>query len=373
MSTDIAQILAEIGGNELIDSWDSDYKSTSGIAFPTSQSDGISIGYAIALGALASVADQVLDQAFRSRMHQRHDRQNIDVEEALEAPGFEALAEDGYNVLGREKSSPRTLIDHYRHMSELLKLRDGFKLSPKNHRVYNHVDREAVIDKLVTGDARHSYAPMSRKAAEILWDSHMAADRVTKQSLPLKFMAYLWEQNAKEDFLAAGGSAEEVGELGKAYVLLKKMCPDLDWPKWINRFYGDDNLMPEGASLGECMLKLYETGMLNERVFWTSDFGAGVGGFKRRLVITGLMEIGVELFAFLEGVKKGHVDFTCDPADMAKQYLAWRDQPKYLDMKILAQSMACGGGFTRALVKGDPFCQWPLILTHFWPIKLTHL
>src|SRR5690606_20885062 len=33
------------------------------------------------------------------------------------------------------------------------------------------------------------------------------------------------------------------------------------------------------------------------------------------------------------------------------------------------------GNVDAALLQGsaDGICQWPLILTHFWPIKLTHL
>lgn len=99
------------------------------------------------------------------------------------------------------------------------------------------------------------------------------------------------------------------------------MTGNLDWSKWLNQFFGE-GLIPESATLGEAMLKLYDSGVLNQCVFWTSDLGAAFGGAKRRVLIAATMELGIELFAFLEGVKKGHISWNGGVMLLAKQVKA---------------------------------------------------
>lgn len=207
------------------------------------------------------------------------------------------------------------------------------------------------------------FPEMSREAATELLKLHLDADRTSPASLPLKFMSWLWEQGIK------AGNPANVGEPHPLFKMLQGMTGSLDWSKWLNKFFGE-GLIPEGATLGEAMLKLYDSKALNQRVFWTSDLGAALGGAKRRMLVAATMELGIELYAFLEGVKKGHISWNGGVQVMAKQIKAWRDQPKYLDMRLIAQGFAASGGIVRAGLSGDVmqinYFSLGMMLKHLW-------
>jgi hypothetical protein len=218
--------------------------------------------------------------------------------------------------------------------------------------VRNHTDERTIIEMLMKGEAGIGdlvfkiFPEMTREAATELLKMHLDADRGSPASLPLKLMSWLWEQGVK------AGDPTKVGEPSVLFKMFEGATKNLDWSKWLNKFFGE-GLVPEGATIGEAMLKLYDCGAINQRVFWTSDFGAAFGGAKRRMIIAAIMELGIEVFAFLEGIKKGHINWKGGLSEMTTQVKAWRDQPKYVDMKIMAQAFAVSGGAVRAGMTGD--------------------
>jgi hypothetical protein len=118
------------------------------------------------------------------------------------------------------------------------------------------------------------------------------------------------------------------------------------------------------------MLKLYDTGALNQRVFWTSDLGAAVGGMKRRAIIAVTIELGVEVYALFEGIRLGFVAWDAEPQQLATAYMKWRDQPKYLSMRIIAQGIATAVPATRAVFTGDVLAlnlpSMAMTVRHIW-------
>ncbi|OXR48179.1 hypothetical protein PuT2_14250 [Pusillimonas sp. T2] len=316
---------------------------------PNAESDIYSYSYCIVVGGLAAVADALLDRMFRAAMDEKH---------KLLSPNEQQLRENAVqDYLVTESLKPDTGptmgMDYYEKLNEELRLSDGFKLRPANHRILNHTDREAVIKMLMNGDAGFGgtisgkFPKMTLEQATKLFDLHIAADQGSPQSIPLKFMSWLWEQGVKSANPDAAGASSPV------YEFLQKLAPNGDWSGWINKFC-EGNPIKSPATLGDAMLKLYELRIINERVFWTSNLGAAVGGFKRRLIITVLMELAVELYAVFEGVRLGHIKWLDDRESLATQILRWRDQPKYVDMKIMIQCMASSYGVLRLAAAQDP-------------------
>jgi len=220
------------------------------------------------------------------------------------------------------------------------------------------------------GDLRYKLFPgMSEAAARELYELHLAADRSSPASVPLRVMAWLWEQSVRAQ------APDKVGAPNVLFALLQRFGPNLDWARWLNAFFGT-NVIPAGASIGEAMLKLYDAGVLNQRVFWMSDLGAAVGGFKRRALIAATLEVGVEVFALFEGVRAGVIDWQAGPRETAASIARWRDQPKYLDMRIIAQGMASSGMATRAVFTGDVLAlnvpSLALLVRHLWVAPAVH-
>ncbi|EJC62452.1 hypothetical protein QWA_10304 [Alcaligenes faecalis subsp. faecalis NCIB 8687] len=318
-------------------------------ALPHAKEDVYSYSYCILVGGLAAVADGLLDYLFRSDMQQTHRELGPEEQQALEIKVNDYLKEQGL----KPDSGPTMGMDYYADLNEQLNLRNGFKLRPANHRILNHADRDSVIGMLMRGEAGFGgtidglFPTMSLEQATKLYDLHIAADRGTPQSLPLKFMSWLWEQGVKS------GDSTIAGDSSLIFKFLQKLAPEGDWAGWINKFCEGNPIKPP-ATLGEAMLKLYDLGILNERVFWTSNLGAAVGGFKRRLIITALMELAVEVYAIFEGTRLGYIQWQGSPADLARGIMHWRDQPKYVDMKIMIQCIASSYGIIRTLVVQDP-------------------
>lgn len=369
MNPDIAKRLASIGGSELVNSWEEIRTTMQLRRLPSIEIDNLSLGYALAIGGMAAAIDVVLDKIFRAKMHEKHRERTPEEQEALEKTLEDIMKELGIPA-GGDKGDPDMAMDWYKKLNEVLNLKSKFKLRPANHRMVNHTDEKTVIEMLMNGEAgfgdyrEQLYPKMSYEAAKRLYDAHIAADRGTKQSLPLSFMTWFWEQSVR------AANPEKAGEPNAIYAFLSKFMPNVDWSKWINKLCGKDGLIPDGATFGEAMLKLYETGTLNQRVFWTSDLGAAVGGIKRRAVIAATMEIGVEIFAFAEGVKLGFISLDDNLDTLTRKTKEWREQPKYMDMRIAAQCAACSGGIARAAIKGDVlninYVSLGMVMRHLW-------
>ena len=349
MDEEFEQALADLGGKQLVERFNARVLAEPAKPLPRAEIDGFSIGYAVAIGGIATTIDLILDKAFRDEMQEQHKELPAKEREALERKIKKRLEELG---LGTEKGQPGMGMDWYELLNEALGLKSPYQLRPSNHRILNHTDIRNIIEMLMKGEAGIGelvfklFPEMSEAAARELLEMHLQADRCSPASLPLRLMSWFWEQCMR------AGNPETVGEPSMVFKMFSGLTKNVDWSKWCNKFFGE-GLVPPGATIGEAMLKLYDTGALNQRVFWTSDLGAAVGGFKRRILITTFMELGVELFAFLEGIKKGHIAWDGDLVSMGNQVKAWRDQPKYLDMKILAQGFAVSGGATRSLFTGD--------------------
>jgi hypothetical protein len=218
------------------------------------------------------------------------------------------------------------------------------------------------------------YPTMTLGEAREFYKLHIAADRHTIRSLPLKIMSWLWEQGVRSQ------NPDTVGAPNFLFDLLQKHAPNIDWKRWIEAFFGDKGVVdaktgkpiewPKGMSIGDVMFRLYDKGLLNERVFWTSNLGAAVGGMKRRIDIAATMEAGVEVFALIEGVTSGFVNWNDGHSQFGAAYVEWRDQPKYLNMRTLAQATAVAGPAVRALWTGDALSQnlpsLAMTMKHLW-------
>lgn len=349
MDDEFEQALADIGGTQLVERFNARVIAEPAKPLPRAEVDGFSIGYAVAIGGVATTIDLILDKAFRDEMQEKHKELPPKEQQALERKIKALLEELG---LKPESGQPGMAMDWYEKLNEALGLKSPYQLRPANHRILNHTDLRTVIEMLMKGEAGIGemvwkiFPEMSEEAARKLLEMHLQADRCSPASLPLRLMSWFWEQCMR------AGNPATVGEPSMIFKMFSGLTKNVEWSKWCNKFFGE-GLVPPGATIGEAMLKLYDSGALNQRVFWTSDLGASVGGLKRRLLITTFMELGIELFAFLEGVKKGHIAWEGDLGAIGRQVKAWRDQPKYLDMKILAQGFAASGGATRAMFSGD--------------------
>lgn len=372
MDAEIKKRLATLGGDDLINTYESVKSSQQVMRLPSSETDSLSIGYAVIIGTFAAIVDVIMDSMFREEMEKKHRERTPEEQAVLEAEAKKAMEEAGVEP-GGEDGDPDSAMDWYRTLNEEMELRQGHKLRPKNHRILNHMNEEAVIQMLMKGEVGFGkfkiklYPEMSYEAAKKVYDAHIRADRGTKQSLPLEIMSWLWEQGVK------AGNPEKFGEANPLYKLLNAYMPNIDWAKLLNKVFhkeGVKNPIPEGSSLGEAMLKLYETGTLNERVFWTSDFGAAFGGAKRRIFITALLEVGVEIYAFAEGISLGFINLKDGIGSLVTKANEWRAQPKYMDMRIAAQCVFCAGSSFKALVKGDPwnlnYFAFAAAMRHLW-------
>lgn len=363
----IEATLLEIGGQEMVDEYRKRLAKPITKPLPHASIDSFSIGYAMVIGAGACALDVILDNAFRQDMLDKHSEITDDtLQRDLEKRVKDKLKDLG---LETEKGQPGMAMDWYEELNDALGLKSPYRLRPSNHRILNHTDERSIIEMLMKGEAGIGdmafkiFPEMTREAATELLKLHLDADRTSPASLPLKFMSWLWEQGIK------AGNPATVGEPHPLFKMLQSMTGGLDWSKWLNKFFGE-GLIPESATLGEAMLKLYDSKVMNQRVFWTSDLGAALGGAKRRMLVAATMELGVELYAFLEGVKKGHISWNGDVQLMAKQIKAWRDQPKYIDMKLIVQGFAASGGIVRAGLSGDVlqinYFSLGLMLKHLW-------
>ncbi|MGB8841320.1 MAG: hypothetical protein WCC64_09610 [Aliidongia sp.] len=382
MQDEIEKTLREIGGDRLVQRWSLEDAQTPTIKLPTAYLDKLAIGYAIALGAIAASVDLVMDQAFRNEMVETHrvlakgQRTKLEnaVKDRIKELGvfpdkgeIRRLLQEAGVEIDPNYPIPDSAMDCYHWLNEKIGL--NFPLCPKNHRILNHSDASAVIAMLMKGEAGlgdlliRLYPGMAEGAAREIYNLHVAADRHTSSSLPLKIMSWLWEQGVRSQ------NPDTVGSPNFLFALLKKFAPNIDWAGWINAFC-DKDVVPKGTSIGEAMLKLYEAGVLNERAFWTSDLGAAVGGVKRRVVIAATMEAGVEIFSLFEGVSLGFLNWSDGAKQFAAAYLDWRDQPKYLDMRTLAQAIAAAGPAARALWTGDALSQnlpsLAMMMKHLW-------
>ena len=365
MRDEIEATLRRIGGDKLVENWRGLDATTIAPALPSASLDTLSLGYAMALGSMAAVIDASLDAAFRAEMADRH-RYDLGREAELKVKVNERLKDLGVYPDGKQ---PKMAMDWYQSLNEDLGLHSPYRLRPSNHRIVNHTDRRTVIEMLVRGEAGFGdlryklYPGMSETAARELYELHIAADRCTAASLPLRSMAWMWEQSVKT------GNPVLLGAPNKLFTMLSRLTPNVDWSSWFNAFF-KAKLIPEGASLGDAMIKLYDTGKVNQRIFWTGDKGAAVGGAKRRALIAAALEFGVELFCFLEGVKMGFVTWDEGPRGLAQQYGEWRDQPKYLNMRITAQAVASAGSATRGMYRGDVmglnYASMALLAKHLW-------
>jgi hypothetical protein len=343
-------------------------------------------------GAIAASIDLVMDQAFRDEMVETHRVLDNKAREQFELAAKNKIKELGAFPNKEEvqrlikeatgvdvdiRSIPDSAMDCYSWLNQTLGL--NLPLFPSNHRILNHADATAVIKMLMNGEAGIGdlvlklYPGMSQEAARELYKLHIAADRHTSRSVPLKIMSWLWEQSIRSQH------PETVGAPNFLFDLLRKHAPNIDYKRWIEAFFGEngvkafcgsDGKWPDGLSIGDVMIKLYEKGLLNERVFWTSDLGAAVGGFKRRIIIAATMEVGVEVFALVEGLSSGFVKWDGGTQQFASAYVEWRDQPKYLNMRTLAQATAAAGPAIRARWVGDAFSQnipsLAMTMRHLW-------
>ncbi|AUG53486.1 hypothetical protein [Thalassospira marina] len=395
MKYEIEKTLREIGGDRLARQWQREHEQTPVKRLPTAYLDKLALGYAIALGAMAASIDLVMDQVFRDEMAEIHrdltddpqakknfeDAAKQKMEELGVSPTKEQKEEirrklEEVGVTVDPRSIPDSAMDFYCWLNEKLGL--DSPLFPNNHRILNHTDKSTVIKMLMNGEAGigdlllELYPKMSEEAAREIYELHIAADRHTSRSLPLKIMSWLWEQGIRAK------QPNVVGAPNFLFDLLQKYAPNIEWEKWIETFFGEEGVKkflvngewPEGLSIGDVMLKLYEKGLLNERVFWTSDLGAAVGGIKRRIIIAATMEAGVEVFALVEGLSSGFVTWNNGSQLLASTYLEWRDQPKYLNMRTLAQATAAAGPAVRSLWTGDAFSQnipsLAMTMRHLW-------
>jgi hypothetical protein len=399
MKDEIERSLREIGGDRLVRQWHRDYDLTPVNRLPTAYLDKFALGYAVALGAIAASIDLVLDQVFRDEMAEVHQELSPEQQAAFEAAVKERMKELGV-VPDKEKVQqalqeagvevdPSTLPDvgmdfYLGWLNNKLGLKPGYKLRGQNHRILNHADAEKVIGMLMRGEVGigdlvvQAYPTMSEAVAREIFNLHIAADRHTPQSVPLKIMSWLWEQSVRSQ------NPGTVGAPNFLFDLLQKHAPNIDWRKWIEAFFGEEGVKaflqngkwPEDLTIGDVMLKLYDAKLLNERVFWTSDLGAAVGGFKRRVMIAATMEAGVEVFALVEGISSGFLTWDGGGREFVSAYLEWRDQPKYLNMRTLAQATAAAGPALRSLWTGDVFSQnipsLAMTMRHLWVSSDVH-
>lgn len=400
INDEIEASFRRMGGDRLVTQWHREYDLTPVNRLPTAYLDKFSLGYAVALGAIATSIDLVMDQAFRDEMTEVHRELTPEEQAAFEGAvkrrmkelGIvpdkqkvqEALQEAGIDV--DPKTLPDVGMDFYLGwLNDALGLKVGYKLRGQNHRILNHADAEKVIGMLMRGEVGignlivNAYPAMSEAAAREIFSLHIAADRHTPQSVPLKIMSWLWEQSVRSQ------NPGTVGAPNILFDLLQKHAPNIDWKRWIEAFFGEhgikafvdkDGKWPEGLSIGDIMLKLYDAGLLNERVFWTSNLGAAVGGMKRRAIIAATMEVGVEAFALVEGLSSGFVTWDGGTQQFMSGYLEWRDQPKYLNMRTLAQATAAAGPAVRSLWTGDAFSQnipsIAMTMRHLWVSSDVH-
>jgi hypothetical protein len=368
MQNEIESAFRGIGGSQLVDSWRQCHEQTSVVRLPTAYADNLSAGYAMALGGIAAVADIIMDQAFRADMSEKH---------RLLSPEEQAELENGVNQRMKDlgvypddlPNQPKMAMDWYQELNEELGLNSPYRLRPGNHRILNHTDDGNVIEMLMKGEAglgnlrKKLYPGMSENTARELYNLHLEPDRGSPASVPLKITSWLWEQCIRSQV------PDKVGEPNMVFALIQRFGPNLDWASWMNSFFGE-NLVPQGASIGEAMLKLYDTGALNQRVFWTSDLGAAVGGMKRRAIIAVTIELGVEVYALFEGIRLGFVAWDAEPQQLATAYMKWRDQPKYLSMRIIAQGIATAVPATRAVFTGDVLAlnlpSMAMTVRHIW-------
>lgn len=366
MRDEIEAMLRRVGGDEMVGDWTQVHAATPVAPLPSASLDALSVGYAIALGGLAAVVDVAMDSAFRADMAERHRLFGPEEQAAREKAVSQRLKDLGVYP---DDQQPKMAMDWYQGLNDDLGLRSPYRLRPSNHRILNHTDERTVIEMLVQGEAgfgslRHKLYPgMTEAAARELYNLHLAADRSSPASLPLRGMAWLWEQCVR------AGDPTKLGSPNPLFSLLSGVAPNIDWSSWFNAFFKAD-LVPQGASIGEAMLKLYDSGAVNQRTFWTSNLGAAAGGAKRRAIIAGALELGVEVFALLEGVRRGFVAWDGDLKQFAREYLEWRDQPKYLNMRIAAQATASAGAATRAMYRGDAlalnYASMALVAKHIW-------
>lgn len=349
-SSSVQDMLERIGGSQLKSQYASCKKQTPiRKALPNANEDIYSYSYCIIIGGLAALSDGMLDNMFRAEMVEKHRLLSPEEQNIKEKAVNEYLKKEGL----KPESGPSMGMDYYAELNEELNLPPGFKLRPKNHRILNHSDRDSVIEMLMKGEAGFEasvtdlFPKMTFEQASKLYDLHIAADRGTPQSLPLKFMSWLWQEGVKHNSPSVTGDSHSI------YKFLQKLAPNSDWSGWVNKFL-EGNPIESPATLGEAMLKLYDLGIINERVFWTSNLGAAVGGFKRRLIITVLMELAVELYALFEGVRLGYIRWNSSVKVLTEDILSWRDQPKYVDMKIIIQCMASSYGVIRTIAAQDP-------------------
>jgi hypothetical protein len=372
---EIEAIMAEIGGTEMVESYRKNLSATEDKPLPHASVDALGVGYSMVVGATACALDLILDNAFRQDMLDKHSEITDDkVQQELEKRVKDKLDELG--VKPDVKGQPGMAMDWYAELNEKLGLKPPYRLRPSNHRILNHTDEATIIEMLMKGEAGIGnfvfkiFPEMTKEAAIELLKLHLDADRTSPASLPLKIMAWLWEEGIK------AGDPTCVGEPSALFKMLQGMTKNLDWSKWLNKFFGE-RLIPPGATIGEAMLKLYDTGVLNQRVFWTSDLGAALGGAKRRILVAATMELGVEVFAFLEGIKKGHITWSAGVSEIATQVKAWRDQPKYLDMKMIAQGFASSGGIVRGAMTGDVwqinYFSIGMMIKHLWSYNGTQV
>ncbi|MEG1347341.1 MAG: hypothetical protein RSD49_04750, partial [Hafnia sp.] len=186
MKPDIAKRLAAIGGQQLVSSWEETRVATAVKALPSSEIDNLSLGYAIAIGGMATAVDAVLDKAFRNKMYETHRERSPEEQNLLEKTVEDIMKELGIPA-GGEKGDPDMAMDWYKTLNEILNLKSGFKLRPSNHRMVNHTDEKSVIEMLMSGEVGFGnyrlklYPEMNYEAAKRLYDAHIAADRGTKQ------------------------------------------------------------------------------------------------------------------------------------------------------------------------------------------------
>jgi hypothetical protein len=407
MKDEIEKSLRQIGGDRLVGQWQATYDLTPVNRLPTAYLDKFALGYAVALGAIATSIDLVMDQAFRDEMAETHAKLSPEEQQELEKKTKARIDElMGWSDKGAKKEAkkeirnilqeaganvdentpvPDVAMDYYQKwLNEKLGLKSPFMLSGTSHRILNHADAEKVIAMLMRGEVGigdlvvKAYPALSEGVAREIFNLHIAADRHGPQSVPLKIMSWLWEQSVRSQ------NPGTVGAPNFLFDLLQKHAPNIDWKKWIEAFFGKDgvaqfvgknktgqpNEWPEGMSISDVMLRLYDNGIINERVFWTSNLGASVGGFKRRVIIAATMEAGVEVFALVEGLSSGFVTWDGGVQQFVSGYLEWRDQPKYLNMRTLAQATAAAGPAVRALWTGDAFSQnipsIAMTMRHLW-------
>lgn len=179
MDDEIESALRDIGGDALVGAWRDQHERTSVAALPTAYADGISTGYALALGAVAAVIDVALDRAFRAEMAERHRELPPEEQAKREAAVNLRMKELGVDTAGN--GQPKMAMDWYQQLNDELGLRSPYRLRPRNHRILNHTDARTVIEMLMKGEAgfgdlRYKLFPgMSEAAARELYELHLAA------------------------------------------------------------------------------------------------------------------------------------------------------------------------------------------------------